>query len=113
MTKEQLDETYESLCANGLSSPVAHFLTVLLERIARLEAIGDERDGGVYIHGRCPECGHRLRQDLPASGCPQCGISFGPYVPYVYPETCECDRCEGVRAGTIEWSDQTRGGEGR
>lgn len=42
MTREQLDETYEALCANGLSSPVAHFLTALLDRIARLE---EKRDG--------------------------------------------------------------------
>lgn len=77
----------------------------VIERLEELE------EGGTYIHGRCPECGHRLRQDLPASGCPQCGATFGSTTPLEYPEACECDRCEAVRAGREEWSDPTEPAE--
>lgn len=69
-------------------------------------------DGGAYLHSRCPECGHRLREDLPASGCPQCGTTFGPFVPSEYPEICQCDRCVAVRDGVIEWNDPFAAGKG-
>lgn len=57
---------------------------------------------------RCYACGHRLA--LASDSCPQCDIAFDSRTPPKrYPETCQCQRCEEERKGSI---DKRRTGEG-
>lgn len=42
LSREQLDDVYKALCANGLSASVASFLTDMLARIEKLESRDDD-----------------------------------------------------------------------
>lgn len=68
-----------------------------------------DEDGGSWLHGRCPSCGHRLA--FASDSCPQCCAHFGAYAPVDYPELCKCERCESVRSGEQVWIDPALEGE--
>lgn len=59
----------------------------------------DRKENGAWLRGRCYTCGHRLRADMPATGCPQCGEAFdGRRDPRRFPEKCACPRCTEARS---------------
>ena len=57
-------------------------------------------DENTYMMSRCQDCGHWLR--FPASHCPQCGVVASEYEPDIWPEICDCERCEIVRVAVSD-----------
>ncbi|HPD15840.1 MAG TPA: hypothetical protein PLE19_12870 [Planctomycetota bacterium] len=112
LTNEELDKRLRCLGsiqgAVGMMAPVvaqAREANALRARVAELERERDEArefvEAGVcgFLMTRCAACGHRLRADLPADSCPQCGAAAPvPWKePQTYPDNCECERCVSAR----------------
>jgi hypothetical protein len=58
--------------------------------------MSNRKERGCWLWERCYQCGHRLR--FASTACPQCGEEFdGRNAPKVFPERCDCERCEGAR----------------
>jgi predicted RNA-binding Zn-ribbon protein involved in translation (DUF1610 family) len=58
-----------------------------------------KKERGSWLRSQCYACGHRLREDLQSTSCPQCGENFHGLKVKVK-DICQCERCTTARQET-------------